>query len=62
MQSLKLSESFKELFTNPAYVLLLIVYGIILGVFNSILVLLNQIVTEYYHVSTIFSKNLLNLK
>lgn len=45
-------ESLKRLVTNLPYVLLLVAYGINVGVFYAISTLLNQIVLQYYPVCT----------
>ena len=43
--------SLKRLFLNPRYVLLVVSYGINVGVFYAISTLLNQVVLRYYPVS-----------
>lgn len=45
----------KRLALNPGYILLLISYGINVGVFYAISTLLNQVVLEYFPVRLHFS-------
>jgi FLVCR family feline leukemia virus subgroup C receptor-related protein len=49
--SVPFATSIKHLVTNPGYMLLLVSYGINVGVFYAISTLLNQIVLAYFPVS-----------
>lgn len=51
----------KRLALNPGYILLLISYGINVGVFYAISTLLNQVVLEYFPVRLPTFRNLLGL-
>lgn len=48
----KFSHSIKRLLTNVGYLLLLLSYGINVGIFYAISTLLNQIVLQYFKVNT----------
>lgn len=56
-ESINFLGSIKSLLLNRSYVLLLIAYGINVGIFYAISTLLNQIVLIYYPVSVFLQKN-----
>lgn len=54
-------QSIKRLFTNVGYLLLLLSYAINVGIFYAISTLLNQIILEYFPVSSIATRRIVHM-